>query len=162
MKPVLRCATYSGFSTDQQRTSSIVDQQRNLLRHAQEKGWQIDPDFIFADEPLSSSGSDRPGLQHLLAAARRSPRPFDENLVDDTSRISRSMADAARIREELNFLEVRLVAVSQNIDSDDEQSDVMMTVHGLVDSLYIKELAKKTHEAEWVVNDAPGLRILSQ
>ena len=120
------------------------------------------PRLHFADEPLSGSGSDRPDLQHLLAAARRSPRPFDVILVDDTSRISRSMADAARIREELNFLGVRLVAVSQNIDSDDEQSDVMMTVHGLVDSLYIKELAKKTHEAVWVVNDAPGLRILSQ
>ena len=51
---------------------------------------------IFADEPLSGSGSDRPDLQHLLAAARRSPRPFDEILVDDTSRISRSMAWPAR------------------------------------------------------------------
>jgi site-specific DNA recombinase len=31
------------------------------------------------------------------------------------------------------------------IDSDDEQSDILVTVHGLVDSLYVKELAKKTH-----------------
>jgi cell division protein FtsB len=37
------------------------------------------------------------------------------------------------------------VAVSQGIDTDDEQSDVLMTVHSLVDSLYIKELGKKTH-----------------
>lgn len=145
MKPALRCATYSRFSTDQQRTSSIVDQQRNLFRYAQERGLQIEPDFIFADEAVSGSGSDRVGLQKLLAAAHASPRAFDVILVDDTSRISRSLAEAARIREDLCFLGVRLVAVSQNIDSDDEQSDVMMTVHGLVDSLYIKELAKKTH-----------------
>jgi DNA invertase Pin-like site-specific DNA recombinase len=66
-------------------------------------------------------------------------------LVDDTSRISRSLADTVRLREDLNFTGIRFVAVSQGIDSDDEQADVMMTVHGLVDSLYIKELAKKTH-----------------
>src|ERR1700733_10375136 len=59
--------------------------------------------------------------------------------------MSRSLADTVRLREDLNFTGIRFVAVSQGIDSDDEQSDVMMTVHGLVDSLYIKELAKKTH-----------------
>jgi len=37
------------------------------------------------------------------------------------------------------------VSVSQGIDSQNDQADVLMTVHGLVDSLYIKELAKKTH-----------------
>ena len=36
-------------------------------------------------------------------------------------------------------------AISQGIDSQDEQSEVLWTVHGLVDSLYLKELAKKTH-----------------
>jgi site-specific DNA recombinase len=33
----------------------------------------------------------------------------------------------------------------QGIDSRDEQAEVLFTVHGLVDSLYVKELAKKTH-----------------
>ena len=36
-------------------------------------------------------------------------------------------------------------AVSQQIDTGDEQADLLLTVHGLVDSLYVKELAKKTH-----------------
>jgi hypothetical protein len=37
------------------------------------------------------------------------------------------------------------VAVSQGIDTENEQAEVLVTVHELVDSLYIKELAKKTH-----------------
>jgi len=57
----------------------------------------------------------------------------------------RSLADTVPITERLKFEGTRLVAVSPRIDSHDEQSDVMMTVHSLVDSLYIKELAKKTH-----------------
>ncbi len=49
------------------------------------------------------------------------------------------------IFERLNFAGIRLIAVSQGIDSDNEQAQVLVTVHGMVDSLYVKELAKKTH-----------------
>jgi hypothetical protein len=50
-----------------------------------------------------------------------------------------------RLYERLNFAGVRVVAVSQGIDTSAEQADVLMTMHGLVDALYVKELAKKTH-----------------
>ena len=145
MTPILRCATYARYSSSQQRDASIVDQQRNMMRYAETKGWRILTDFMFSDEAISGAGLDRPGFQQLLRAAKASPRVIDVILVDDTSRISRSLADTVRLREDLNFTGIRFVAVSQGIDSDDEQADVMMTVYGLVDSLYIKELAKKTH-----------------
>jgi DNA invertase Pin-like site-specific DNA recombinase len=141
----LRCATYSRYSSDRQREASIVDQQRNMMRFAESRGWRIDPDLMFSDEAISGAGLDRPGYQALLRATKACPRRIDVVLVDDTSRISRSLAETVRLREELNFRGIRFVAVSQGIDSNDDQSDVMMTVHGLVDSLYIKELGKKTH-----------------
>jgi site-specific DNA recombinase len=80
-----------------------------------------------------------------MQAASSIPRPFDVLLVDDTSRLSRNQGEMARIVERLTFLGIRIVSVSQGFDSQNEQADVLMTVHGLVDSLYIKELAKKTH-----------------
>ena len=52
-----------------------------------------------------------------------------------------------RIFDQLSFAGVRMIAVSQGIDTQNEQAEVLVTVHGLVDSLYIKELAKKTHRA---------------
>jgi DNA invertase Pin-like site-specific DNA recombinase len=100
---------------------------------------------VYVDEALSGAGIDRPGLARLLDATSRAERPFDILLVDDTSRLSRNLADAVRTVEMLCFKGYRIVSVSQGIDSQNEQSDVLMTVHGLVDSLYIKELAKKTH-----------------
>src|SRR5579863_6018502 len=66
-------------------------------------------------------------------------------LLDDTSRLSRNLGEAVRVFEQLNFAGIRVVAVSQGIDTESEQADVLMTVHGLVDSLFIRELAKKTH-----------------
>ena len=86
-----------------------------------------------------------PGLAAFLKVSSRPDRPFDVLLIDDTSRLSRNLSDSVRIVETLRFQGFRVVSVSQGIDSQNEQSDVLMTVHGLVDSLYIKELAKKTH-----------------
>jgi site-specific DNA recombinase len=45
----------------------------------------------------------------------------------------------------LHFWACGLVAVSQGIDSQDEQAEVLFGVHALVDTIYIKELGKKTH-----------------
>ena len=89
--------------------------------------------------------ADRAALKRLLAAVKSSPRPFDVLLVDDTSRLSRNQADVLRIHEQLAFAGIRFVAVSQGIDSEHEQADLMVGVHGIFDQLYVKELAKKTH-----------------
>jgi site-specific DNA recombinase len=80
-----------------------------------------------------------------MASLGKRPRQFDAILIDDTSRLSRDQSDQMRIVEGLRFDGFRLVAVSQGIDSASDQAPVLMTVHGLVDSMYIKELGKKTH-----------------
>ncbi len=142
---MLRCACYTRFSTDKQTPISAEDQIRKCREFAEAKGWTLLEPHLYADEAISGAGSDREGLKHLIAAAKSQPRPFDVILVDDTSRLSRNVGDASRIREELGFVGVRIIAVSQGIDSQDEQAEVLFDVHALVDTLYIKELGKKTH-----------------
>ena len=141
----LRCACYTRFSTDKQTPISTEDQIRKCREFAEAKGWPLLEDHLYADEAVSGAGGDRDGLKRLLAAAKSLPRPFEVVLVDDTSRLSRNVGDASRIREQLGFVGVRIIAVSQGIDSQDEQSEVLFDVHALVDTLYIKELGKKTH-----------------
>jgi DNA invertase Pin-like site-specific DNA recombinase len=63
--------------------------------------------------------------------------------VDDHSRVARDIADAIRVMQTLKFWGVRVIYISQGIDSASEQADALVTVHGLIDSLYLKELAKK-------------------
>ena len=45
--------------------------------------------------------------------------------------------------QQLKFLGIRVIYISQGIDSASEQADALVAVHGLIDSLYLKELAKK-------------------
>ncbi len=141
----MRCAIYARYSSDQQKPTSIDDQIRECADAAAEHGWTVLSNQIYVDQAVSAASGDRPGLKKLLSAANTSPRPFDILLLDDTSRLSRNLSDSSRFVQELQFLGIRVRAISQGIDSQDEQSEVLWTVHGLVDSLYLKELAKKTH-----------------
>jgi site-specific DNA recombinase len=143
MKP--RCAAYARYSSDRQSPASIQDQLRTCREFADRQNWVFLEEHVYTDEALSGAGSDRPAFRGLIQAAASLPRPFDVLLVDDTSRVSRNVGETARFYEQLEFLGIRVMALSQGIDSQSEQAGVLLSVHGLVDSLYIKELGKKTH-----------------
>jgi DNA invertase Pin-like site-specific DNA recombinase len=140
-----QCAVYARYSSDIQRSTSIDDQLRKCLDYASKAGWNVNPLHVYIDEGISGMGSDRPGYRALLEAARAKPREFGIVLVDDTSRLSRSLAEVMHLQEFFAFECIRLIAVSQGIDSEHEQAELLFTIHGLVDSLYVRELAKKTH-----------------
>jgi site-specific DNA recombinase len=141
----LRCAAYARYSTDKQSPLSIADQIRKCKDFALSQGWECLEDHIYQDEAISGATDDRAGLAALLRAASESVRPFDVVLVDDTSRLSRKIADSLRIFEQFKFAGIRVVYVSQGIDTDSEQAELLLATHGIVDSLYIRELAKKVH-----------------
>jgi site-specific DNA recombinase len=138
-------AIYARVSTEMQSRSSIDDQIRKCRQYAEAHGFRILEDHVYRDEALSGVGSDRPALKRLLQFALSIAPPFSAILIDDTSRLSRTTEDALSIFKRLNFAGVQLIAVSQGISSDNEQSEMLVTVHGLVDSLYVRELAKKIH-----------------
>jgi DNA invertase Pin-like site-specific DNA recombinase len=141
-----RCAIYARYSSDKQSPCSIQDQIRKCTEYAAAQNWTVLPEHIYCDEAMSGSGTDRPAFTQLKTAAlQQKPRPFDILLVDDSSRLSRHQPTAMSLLEQLKFAEVRYVCVSQGIDSHSEQAEVMLTVHGLIDSQYVKELGKKTH-----------------
>src|SRR4030095_8272373 len=51
--------------------------------------------------------------------------------------------DALRIVQRLKFAGVRVIYISQGIDSDSEQHETLIAVHGLVDGLYLREMSAK-------------------
>jgi DNA invertase Pin-like site-specific DNA recombinase len=61
-------------------------------------------------------GANRPELTRLMADARK--RRFDAVLVWKLDRWGRSVADSIRAIQELASIEVRFIAVTQNIDTD--------------------------------------------
>ena len=71
-------------------------------------------------------------------------------LVDDSSRVSRDLADALRIIQRLKFAGLRVIYISQGIDSASEVAETLIAVHGIVDSLYLREMAAKNARVGFV------------
>src|SRR5579859_2339960 len=139
-----RCAIYARYSSEKQNSLTIDQQIRKCRDYAKGQGLRVLDAHLYADEAISGATDDRAGLQELLLAAGQKPRPFDVVLVDDTSRLSRDLANSLEIVKQMKFAGIRVVFISQGFDTSAPQTQTLVTVHGLVDSLYLEELAKKT------------------
>jgi len=139
-----RCAVYARYSSEKQNSLTIDQQIRKCREYAEREGLRILDEHIYADQAISGATDDRGGLQRLLLIAKQKPQIFEVILVDDTSRLSRKLVDSLRIFEQLQFARIRVVFVAQGIDTDSEQAELLVATHGIVDSLYLKDLAKRT------------------
>src|SRR5436190_22599683 len=142
--PTMRTAAYARFSSDLQRETSLHDQLRTCREFADRCGWTWRDDHVYTDAAISGvSIEGRAGLQALLTAACADDRPFDVILVDDSSRVSRDLPDALRILQRLKFAGVRVIYITQGIDSASETAEPLIAVHGIVDSLDLRDMAAK-------------------
>ena len=144
-----RCAIYARYSSDLQRESSIEDQLRKCREFASKQGWSIAEDYVVSDQAVSGAALfGRDSLQFLLTAAKRRPKPFDCLLVDDSSRLTRNLADGLKTTALFKFNEIDVVFVSQNFDTSHENSRMMVTMHGMMDEQFLVGLAQKVHRGQ--------------
>lgn len=135
----MRVAAYARYSSDAQREASLEDQLRNCRAYAAREGWPA-PE-VFDDAAISGARQDRPGYRAMLEAAHR----FDVILVDDLSRLSRDSVECQRAVRRLTFAGVRLIGVSDGVDTGRKSHKADVGLRGLMSELYLDDLAEKTH-----------------
>ncbi len=140
----MNCAIYARYSNEKQSAFSIEDQIRKCREYAARKGWVVLDQHIYRDEAISGATDERQALKQMLAAANSYPPQFDCVLVDDTSRLSRSLGDADRISKDLKFAGVRIVYVAQGFDSESESAGMLTAIYGGINEQYLVDLGKKT------------------
>ena len=139
----MKIAFYGRYSSDHQRDTSIEDQRRVVQRWAEQHGHEIAA--TFSDSAISGANIRLlTGLQTALAAACTRPAPFDAISVDQLSRMSRDVGDTDAIVKRLRFFGIRVVAVSDGLDTGDETTKISVTVKSLVNELYLDDLRKTT------------------
>ena len=136
-----KAAIYARYSSEGQRETSIEDQYRNCEQRAKHDGWTVVRRY--RDQAISGSTADRPGYQQMLRDAEA--RQFDVLLVDDLSRLSRDQIDTERTRRRLVHWGIRLIGVSDGIDTATKGHKLMSAVKGVMNELYLDDLADKTH-----------------
>lgn len=136
----MRIAAYARYSTDHQREASIRDQLRNIEEYCARMGWPMP--MLYQDQAMSGSRLDRAGYTLMLNAARE--KQFEVLLVDDFSRLARDHVEAAQTVRLLKFLGIRLIGVSDGLDTSRTGYKLETGFRGLMAELYLDDLAEKT------------------
>jgi site-specific DNA recombinase len=118
-----------------QSEASIEDQMRLCRERASREGWQVVREF--SDHAMSGASMVRPGLQELLAEARRGA--FDVLITEALDRLSRDQADVASLYKHLVFAGVRIVTLAEG-----EVNELHVGLKGTMNQLFLKDLANKT------------------
>lgn len=135
----MRTAAYARYSSDQQSAASIADQLRNVRAYCARAGWP-EP-VVYQDAAISGARNDRPGYLRLLAEAER----FDVILVDDLTRLSRDSVEAQQQVRRLTFKGVRVIGVSDGVDTGRRGHKAEVALRGLMADLTLDDIADKTH-----------------
>lgn len=146
MKPLtdLRIAAYARYSSDLQNEGSIEAQFLLLRRFVESNGGSWSEVEMFSDAAESGASMDRPGVQRMLGYAKSKKRAFDVILVESIDRLSRTVSDVARLCDELNFADVRLIAVSESIDTADPNAQLTLHIKASLAQQFLRELGDKT------------------
>src|ERR1700739_2013508 len=122
-----RAALYCRVSTvDQHPESQLYD----LREMARQRGYEIAHEY---SDMISGAKSKRPGLDQLLADARR--RRFDILIVAAFDRIARNVRHFLEVLDELNHLNIQFISLRENIDTGGPLGRAMLTIIGAIAEL---------------------------
>jgi DNA invertase Pin-like site-specific DNA recombinase len=106
----MRVGIYSRVSTHEQTTAAQLDE---LRAYCERRNWVIVTEYT--DEGVSGSRDSRPGLNLLLADAKR--RKFDVVLVYRYDRFARSLRQLVNALCEFDSLGIHFVSLHEGVDT---------------------------------------------
>jgi DNA invertase Pin-like site-specific DNA recombinase len=122
-----RAVLYARVSTiDQHPETQLYD----LREMAGQRGYEIVHEYT---DTISGAKAKRPGLDQLLADARR--HRFDILLVSAFDRVARSVRHFLEVLDELSRLGVEFVSLRENIDTGGPLGRAMLTIIGAIAEL---------------------------
>jgi site-specific DNA recombinase len=126
-----RCAVYCRVSSDERLDQSFnsIDAQREAgiayVASQKTEGWELVPDF-YEDPGFSGGNMERPGLNRLLKDIQAGK--IDIVVVYKIDRLSRSLADFAKMVEVFDNHMVSFSSVTQQINSATSMGRLMLNV----------------------------------
>ena len=144
-------ALYCRLSRDDNMDSesnSIQNQRKILQKAAKDKGYT--DTIFFVDDGITGTTMKRPGFQKMLTAIEAGY--ISAVFVKDLSRLGRNYIEVGKLTEEFIPLhDIRLVAVSDGVDSDEGEND-FTPFKNIMNEYYAKDISKKRR----IVNKMKG------
>ena len=144
-------ALYCRLSRDDNMDSesnSIQNQRKILQKATKDKGYT--DTIFFVDDGITGTTMKRPGFQKMLTAIEAGY--ISAVFVKDLSRLGRNYIEVGKLTEEFFPLhDIRLVAVSDGVDSDEGEDD-FTPFKNIMNEYYAKDISKKRR----IVNKMKG------
>jgi DNA invertase Pin-like site-specific DNA recombinase len=125
--PAKRAAIYTRVSCGDQHPETQLYDLREL---AKQRRYEIVHEYT---DTISGAKSKRPGLDQLLADARR--HRFDVVLVAAFDRVARNVRHFLEVLDELNHLNIEFVSLRENIDTGGPLGRAMVVIVGAIAEL---------------------------
>src|SRR3984893_5605157 len=178
MKPVVpkpqRCAIYTRKSTEHNLDLEFnsLDAQREAceayIKSQEQEGWRLVP-HRYNDGGLSGASLDRPALQQLLADVRAGKITIV--VVYKVDRLSRSLADFAKLVELFDEFRVSFVSITQSFNTTSSMGRLTLNVllsfaqfeREVIGERVRDEIAASKRKGLWVGGSVPlGYRCLDK
>jgi DNA invertase Pin-like site-specific DNA recombinase len=122
-----KVALYCRISTgDQHLETQLLD----LRELAKQRGFEIVHEY---SDVISGSKAKRPGLDQLMADARR--HRFDLVLIAAFDRVARNVRHVLEVLDELNHLGIEFISLRENIDTSGPLGRAIVVIVGAIAGL---------------------------
>ena len=136
---------YYRLSRDEDKElNSLTNQKRILEAYAKEKGFDVIGESF--DDNVSGMHFNREGIEQLQDEVEKGS--IDAVVVKDLSRLGRHKTQTAMFIDYLRQHRVRVLSVTENIDTDNEDDELMIGFKGIFNDMYCRDISKKIRAGE--------------
>lgn len=131
---------YARLSRDEDSELNSLTNQQNILREYSEKNQYTVVGESF-DDNVSGMHFNREGINKIYTAVEE--KQIDAVIVKDLSRLGRHRTQTAMFIDYLRENDVRVLSVTENIDTSNEDDDLMVGFKGIFNDMYARDISKK-------------------
>ena len=143
--PKIVVGIYARYSSDMQNAESANDQISRIKYYAQRKMIRLikypasqfefifDDNWIIKDEAESGKLASRAGYEAIIQGIRECA--FQALIVDDLSRLTRSLGDQIHLYEMLHYRGIELYSLCEGISSEAPNAKTFFQIKGMVNEL---------------------------
>lgn len=131
---------YYRLSRDEDAELNSLNNQRNILvEYANANNHEIVGESY--DDNVSGMHFNREGISKIYEQVEN--KAIDAIIVKDLSRLGRHRTQTAMFIDYLREHDVRVLSVTENIDTSNEDDDLMIGFKGIFNDMYARDISKK-------------------
>lgn len=137
---IMRVWLYARLSRDEDDELNSLTNQQNIIREfADKNGFNIVGESF--DDNVSGMHFNREGISKIYETVER--KKIDAVIVKDLSRLGRHKTQTALFIDYLRENDVKVLSVTENLDTSNENDDLIIGFKGLFNDMYARDISRK-------------------